>query len=102
MNGVSTKYPDDNYQADIIANISLDWLQHTWEPSKPFFMMLTPHAPHAPYTPAPRHAGTLKGLRQPVDAAMVMTDAQVARLPGTLGTLPAVNASAYDAVYEKR
>lgn len=27
-------------------------------------MFLTPHAPHAPYTPAPRHAGTLAGLKQ--------------------------------------
>ena len=100
---VSRVYPKAAYQTDIISNTSVRWLADVYDRAKPFFMMLTPHAPHEPYTPAPRHAGTLAGLRQPVDAAMVMTDAMMAKLPGTLATLPAVNNSkAYDAIYQKR
>jgi arylsulfatase A-like enzyme len=54
-NGVSKTYPKEDYQTDIIANLSLSWLKTKYNRSKPFFMFITPHAPHAPYTPAPRH-----------------------------------------------
>ena len=76
MNGTSYKYPKDNYQTDIIANISLNWFKQIYsDKDKPFFVMLTPHAPHAPYTPAPRHKGKLAGLVQPADPALNLPEA---------------------------
>ena len=68
----SRRYPTSNYQTDIIGNISVDWLRYTRDRSKPFFLMLTPHAPHEPYAPAPRHKGKLKGLVQPPDPSFNM------------------------------
>lgn len=100
--GATKVYPKDDYQTDIIANISLDWLKNTYEKTKPFFMMLTPHAPHAPYTPAPRHKGTLAGLKQPLDPAFNLPDALQQLMPGNLGHLPMVNASAMDKIFESR
>ena len=60
------------------------------------------HAPHAPYTPAPRHKGTLAGLKQPVDPAFNLPDALQQLLPGNLAHLPVVNASQMDTIYESR
>ena len=98
----TTVFPKDNYQTDIIANISLDWMRHTRDRSLPFFMFITPHAPHSPYTPAPRHAGTLAGLKQPHGPAFNMADDLQSLLPGNLGKLPLVNPAAMDTIYEKR
>jgi|EP01043_Picozoa_sp_COSAG02_P009550 N-acetylglucosamine-6-sulfatase len=102
INGVTKVYPKDNYQTDIIANISLAWMRQTHDKTKPFFMFLTPHAPHAPYTPAPRHKGTLAGLKQPQDPAFNLPDALQQLLPGNLAHLPVVNASQMDSIYESR
>lgn len=102
VNGVTKVYPKDNYQTDIIANISLDWMRQTHDKTKPFFMFITPHAPHAPYTPAPRHKGTLAGLTQPQDPAFNLPDALQRILPGNLAHLPLVNASQMDSIYESR
>jgi N-acetylglucosamine-6-sulfatase len=103
-NGRSVVYPKDAYQTDIIANTSVKWLREVYNQSagKPFFMYIAPHAPHEPYTPAARHKGTLAGLKQPLDPALEMTDAMMQALPGTLATLPAVNVSKYDAIYQSR
>jgi N-acetylglucosamine-6-sulfatase len=98
----SEVYPKDNYQTDIIANITLDWMRHTRNRTAPFFLFLTPHAPHAPYTPAPRHKGTLAGLKQPHDPSFNLPSELQSLLPGNLGQLPEVNASQMDAIYESR
>ena len=102
VNGVTKVYPKADYQTDIIANISLAWMRETYNQTKPFFMFITPHAPHAPYTPAPRHKGTLAGLKQPVDPAFNLPDALQQLLPGNLAHLPVVNASQMDTIYESR
>ena len=102
VNGRSVVYPADAYQTDIIANLSLSWLRTTWQKEKPFFMWVTPHAPHAPYTPAPRHKGTLSGLRQPADPAFNLPDALQAKLPGHMANLSLVNVTAMDVIYQSR
>lgn len=102
VNGVSTAHPMTDYQTDIIANYSIDWLRNKRDRSKPFFMMLTPHAPHAPYTPAPRHAGTLANLTQPADPAFNMPTALQKLLPGNLANLPLVDAGAMNDIFERR
>ena len=95
-------YPQDAYQTDIITNISVNWLQNTWEPSNPFFMFVAPHAPHAPFTPAPRHKGTLAGLAQPPDPALNETDALQSTLPGAIANLPATDVNSYNAIFQSR
>ena len=101
-NGKSIVYPNSSYQTDIIRDISVDFLRHRWNKSKPFFMFVTPHAPHSPYTPAPRHAGTLSGLRQPPNPSFNMDSTLQSKLPGDLAKLPEVNASFMNAIFEMR
>lgn len=60
------------------------------------------HQRHSPYTPAPRHKGTLKGLRQPHGPAYNMNATLQIKLPGVLGNLPEVQDSAMDSIYESR
>jgi hypothetical protein len=43
------------YQTDFIRDWVLDFLTNKRDPSKPFFLMVTPFAPHTPATPAKRH-----------------------------------------------
>mmetsp|Transcript_10199 Transcript_10199/g.21875 ORF Transcript_10199/g.21875 Transcript_10199/m.21875 type:complete len:673 (-) Transcript_10199:873-2891(-) len=43
------------YQTDFIRDWALDFLANKRDPSKPFFLMVTPFAPHTPATPAKRH-----------------------------------------------
>lgn len=102
VNGNSTKYPKSNYQTDIIANISLNWLRKKWNRNKPFFMFLTPHAPHAPYTPAPRHKGTFANLTQRLDPSFNMDKKLQKLLPGVLAGLPEVNVKDMNKIYQKR
>lgn len=101
-NGKSTKYPDTAYQTDVLSDIAVGWLENSWEPSNPFFMLVCPHAPHAPYTPAPRHKGTLAGLVQPPDPALNETDSEQSTLPGAIGKLPQVDVAAYDSIFQAR
>jgi len=102
VNGKSTKYPEDNYQTDIIANISLNWLRNSWNQSQPFFMFLTPHAPHKPYTPAPRHLGTLANLTMSLDPSFNMSEDLQKLLPGVLAKLPEVKVDAMNKIFQKR
>lgn len=102
VHATSKVYPKDNYQTDIISNITLDWMRSTRNRSLPFFLFLTPHAPHSPYTPAPRHKGTLAGLTQPPDPSFNLPSGLQSRLPGNLGTLPLVDPEQMDTIYESR
>ena len=43
------------YQTDFIRDWALDFLTNKRDPSKPFFLMVTPFAPHTPAIPAKRH-----------------------------------------------
>lgn len=102
INGASTKYPEDNYQTDIIANLSLGWMRTKYNRSKPMFMFITPHAPHSPYTPAPRHKGTLSGLVAPHGPAYNMDTSLQSKLPGVMKTLPLVVNTSMNDIFEAR
>lgn len=102
MNGQSKVFPQDAYQTDIIANLSVNWLQNEWQRERPFFMFLTPHAPHDPHTPAPRHEGTLAGLTQPPNPAFNLEDDLQKLLPAGLDNLPKVNEGKMNKVYQAR
>jgi len=102
MNGPSYLYPKDAYQTDIIANLSLNWLRKEWIQERPFFMMLTPHAPHDPHTPAPRHLGKLAGLVQPPNPAFNLADDLQKLLPKGLDTLKKVKVDKMNKKFQAR
>lgn len=101
-NGKSILYPQDAYQTDVIANISLDWLRNRWQKDRPFFMMITPHAPHNPHIPAPKYKGTLSGLVQPPNQAFNEPDKLQKTLPKGLDSLKTVSESKMNSIFQER
>lgn len=45
----------EGYVTDIITDTTLDWLQNTRDPDKPFVVLYHHKAPHREWEPAPRH-----------------------------------------------
>jgi len=45
----------EGYVTDIITDTTLDWLQNTRDPEKPFCVLYHHKAPHREWEPAPRH-----------------------------------------------
>lgn len=45
----------EGYVTDIITDTTLDWLQNTRDPDKPFCVLFHHKAPHREWEPAPRH-----------------------------------------------
>ncbi|HSI78887.1 MAG TPA: sulfatase [Lunatimonas sp.] len=45
----------EGYVTDIITDTTLDWLQNTRDPDKPFCVLYHHKAPHREWEPAPRH-----------------------------------------------
>lgn len=68
LNHDVTFYPQraDDYITDAMARQALAFIDAQPAGSgAPFFLQVTPNAPHAPPVAAPRHAGSLNGLRAP-------------------------------------
>ena len=53
------------YQTDYIRDWAIDFLKHKRDPTKPFFLMITPFAPHAPATSAIRHRDMFQDVQFP-------------------------------------
>jgi arylsulfatase A-like enzyme len=53
------------YLTDVLARKGTQFVDHSMEQHRPFFIELATFAPHAPYTPAPRDAGSFPGLKAP-------------------------------------
>jgi N-acetylglucosamine-6-sulfatase len=53
------------YQTDFIRDWSINYMQSVRDPSKPFFLMVTPFAPHSPAIPARRHKGLFNDVELP-------------------------------------
>ncbi len=45
----------EGYCSDVITDMSLDWLRHTREQDKPFFLCVHHKAPHRPWQPGERY-----------------------------------------------
>jgi arylsulfatase A-like enzyme len=54
-------YRAEDYLTDVLARKALAFVRRSR--SRPFLLELATFAPHAPYTPAPRDAGSLPGVR---------------------------------------
>ncbi|XP_036433342.1 LOW QUALITY PROTEIN: N-acetylglucosamine-6-sulfatase [Colossoma macropomum] len=56
----------EDYLTDVLANISIDFLQYKSN-YRPFFMMVSTPAPHSPWTAAPQYEGQFSNLKAPRD-----------------------------------
>ncbi len=58
---------EPDYQTDVYREKAVDAIDRLGGPGagEPFYLSLDFGAPHFPYTPAPRHAGALRGVRLP-------------------------------------
>jgi arylsulfatase A-like enzyme len=56
-----------DYLTDVLSDLAIRFIKH--RDDRPFLVEIATFAPHAPYTPAPRDAQALPGLRAPRTAA---------------------------------
>uniref|UniRef100_A0A672GWX5 N-acetylglucosamine-6-sulfatase n=1 Tax=Salarias fasciatus TaxID=181472 RepID=A0A672GWX5_SALFA len=69
VNGKPQKHGADyskDYLTDLLANVSLDFLQYK-SSYQPFFMMVATPAPHHPWTPAPQYQDHYNSTKAPRD-----------------------------------
>lgn len=67
VNGKAQKHGADyskDYLTDLLANMSLDFLQYKTS-YQPFFMMVSTPAPHSPWTAAPQYQNSFKNTKAP-------------------------------------
>jgi N-acetylglucosamine-6-sulfatase len=55
----------EDYYSDVLSKQATDFVGHTAEDSRPFFMFVAPTAPHGPATPAERHEGAFASEEAP-------------------------------------
>ena len=60
-----TRETHHGYVTDIITDLSLDWLEHGRDKSKPFMLMCQHKAPHREWSPKPRVYEHWKGVEIP-------------------------------------
>ncbi len=94
LDGEATFYPrrDDDYITDHIERLALQFIDELPAGGAPFFLHVTPNAPHSPPEPAPRHRGSLGGLRAPRVGAF--NEADMSDKPAYYQTLPLLDARA--------
>lgn len=56
----------EDYLTDVLANVSIDFLQYKSN-YRPFFMMVSTPAPHSPWTAAPQYEGQFTNVKAPRD-----------------------------------
>uniref|UniRef100_A0A667Z4N5 N-acetylglucosamine-6-sulfatase n=1 Tax=Myripristis murdjan TaxID=586833 RepID=A0A667Z4N5_9TELE len=69
VNGKAQKHGADysrDYLTDVLANMSLDFLQYKSN-YQPFFMMVSTPAPHSPWTAAPQYQDRFNSTKAPRD-----------------------------------
>ncbi|XP_028648355.1 N-acetylglucosamine-6-sulfatase [Erpetoichthys calabaricus] len=71
VNGRKQKHGNDyneDYLTDVLANVSMDFLEKKLN-YQPFFMMISTPAPHSPWTPAPQYEKNFADVKAPRDIA---------------------------------
>ncbi|XP_046907221.1 N-acetylglucosamine-6-sulfatase [Hypomesus transpacificus] len=69
VNGKAKKHGQNystDYLTDVLANMSLDFLQYKSN-YRPFFMMVSTPAPHSPWTAAPQYENSYPDVKAPRD-----------------------------------
>mmetsp|Transcript_5982 Transcript_5982/g.12525 ORF Transcript_5982/g.12525 Transcript_5982/m.12525 type:complete len:634 (+) Transcript_5982:81-1982(+) len=76
------------YQTDFIRDWAVDFLTNRRDPSKPFFLMVTPFAPHSPATPAKRHEHLFPDTKFPRYDSFNPSDAVQQQHPSWMKHMP--------------
>eukprot|EP00536_Pseudo-nitzschia_multiseries_P007211 jgi/Psemu1/256050/estExt_Genewise1Plus.C_1660073 len=76
------------YQTDFIRDWVLDFLTKKRDPSKPFFLMVTPFAPHTPAIPAKRHEHLFSDAKFPRYDSFNPSDQIQQKLPVWIKDMP--------------
>ncbi len=58
------RLPED-YMTDVLGRKASDFIRHSSQAGRPFFIHLSTYAPHAPATPAPRHESAFAHVTAP-------------------------------------
>ncbi|XP_030637219.1 N-acetylglucosamine-6-sulfatase [Chanos chanos] len=69
VNGKAQKHGQnysEDYLTDVLANVSIDFLQYKSN-YRPFFMMVSTPAPHSPWTAAPQYEDKFSDVKAPRD-----------------------------------
>lgn len=91
-----------DYQTDVLAEKTIDFVSRAAERSQPFFLYLAPRAPHGPATPADRHEGCFADDLAPRPPSF---DAEAVNKPRWLQLAPALDqeqTETIDATYRGR
>ncbi len=64
----------EGYNADILTQQAIDWMNNERDTERPFFLYLSYKAVHYPFLPAPRHAGSYHGKPIPYPETMANTE----------------------------
>uniref|UniRef100_A0A8C0UMX0 N-acetylglucosamine-6-sulfatase n=2 Tax=Cyanistes caeruleus TaxID=156563 RepID=A0A8C0UMX0_CYACU len=67
VNGKARRHGENysvDYLTDVLANMSLDFLEYKSN-FEPFFMMIATPAPHSPWTPAPQYTKSFQNVSAP-------------------------------------
>lgn len=56
----------EGYSTDLITDMSLDWLEESWDEDKPFLLKVQYKAPHTPRRPPARHMATFMDHNFPI------------------------------------
>lgn len=56
----------EGYSTDLITDMSLEWLEESWDEDKPFLLKVQYKAPHTPRRPPPRHMATFMDHNFPI------------------------------------
>jgi len=104
-NGAVVRYgsrPED-YQTDVLAGLSSDFIARAASRGNPFFLYLAPTAPHLPAVPAERHKSAFPELRAPRPPSF--NEADMLDKPRWLKNLPPLSAEemeALDRIYREQ
>lgn len=99
------EYDKTVYQTDAIRDWVLNYLEKKRDPSKPFFLMVTPYAPHAPATPAKRHKDLFPYATFPRNDSFNPSDGVQRQRPAWIKTMPKLSEekiTSMDKFYRKR
>ena len=91
-----------DYLTDVVSAQAVNFIKQQ-TPAAPFMIEVATFAPHSPYTPAPRDANALAGLRAPRSPAFnAAPDANTPKWLNRLQPLSTADIASIDADYRKR
>lgn len=72
----------EGYNADILTDLAINWLENQENEEDPFFLQVGYKAVHYPFIPAPRHKGKYVGNKIPYPETMARTERNYLTQPG--------------------